>query len=70
MDTAVIADAILAWLLDPSHDLLLLTGMATMITAFTPTPDPNTVIGKMYKVIEVLAGIIGKAKQTGLPPAQ
>lgn len=35
---------------------------AQLITIFTPTPNPATVIGKIYKVIESLAGLVGQAK--------
>lgn len=39
--------------------------LASAICALTPTPPPNTVWGKVYKVIEFLAINIGKAKQPG-----
>ena len=37
--------------------------VASLITASTKTPDPNTKLGKAYKVIEVLALVFGKAKK-------
>lgn len=37
--------------------------VASLITAGTKTPDPNTKWGKAYKVIEVLALVFGKAKK-------
>jgi len=36
---------------------------ASSITALTPTPKEGTFLGKVYKVIEVLALNIGKAKE-------
>jgi hypothetical protein len=37
--------------------------LASAICAITPTPDPKTTWGKVYKFIELLALNIGKAKQ-------
>jgi hypothetical protein len=37
------------------------------IVALTQTPDPTTVAGKLYKVLELLALVIGKAKQVAKP---
>lgn len=50
--------------------LALLNVSAQIITIITPTPDPTTRVGKAYKIIETIAGIVGKAKDTGIPPAQ
>ena len=36
--------------------------LASAICAVTPTPPPDTFWGKVYKVIEVLAINVGKAK--------
>ena len=36
--------------------------IASLITAGTKTPDPATKLGKVYKVIEVLALVVGRAK--------
>jgi hypothetical protein len=36
---------------------------ASAITALTPTPDPSTKLGKLYKIIELLALVVGKAKR-------
>jgi len=30
-------------------------------------PDPDTILGKVYKVVEFLSLTIGKAKETGKP---
>ena len=37
-----------------------LHGLALVIVNITPTPVDNQVYGKLYKVIEVLAGIVTK----------
>lgn len=42
---------------------------ASAITAVTPTPNPDTTLGKAYKVLDVLAVNVLKAKQTGVTPA-
>lgn len=44
----------------------IITGVvcaASIICALTPTPKDDQMIGKLYKVIELLAINIGKAKQ-------
>jgi len=41
--------------------------IASLIIAGTKTPDPNTVLGKIYKAVEFLSLTIGKAKETGKP---
>lgn len=37
--------------------------IASIVTAATPTPAPDTTLGKIYKLIEVLALVIGRAKR-------
>jgi len=37
--------------------------VAQVVCALTPTPADDNVLGKVYRVIEGLAGIVGKAKQ-------
>ena len=44
--------------------------VASVIVAGTKTPDPNTVMGKIYKVVEWASLTFGKAKQTGDKPAK
>ena len=44
-----------------------INGAATIITIITPNPDPNTPLGKAYRILEVLAGLLGHAKDTGAP---
>lgn len=41
---------------------------ASGICALTPTPNPNTTLGKAYRIVEVLGLLVGKAKQTGIVP--
>jgi hypothetical protein len=41
---------------------------ASLFTALTPTPDPNTTWGKVYRVIEMAALLTQKAKQSGMIP--
>jgi hypothetical protein len=38
---------------------------ASAITALTPTPSDDTVVGKLYKVLDFLALNFGKAKDKG-----
>ncbi|MGG7565656.1 hypothetical protein ACQ5SO_05775 [Rhodovulum sp. DZ06] len=40
--------------------------VASVIAAFTPTPRDDTFIGKLYRLIELLAVNVGRAKET--PP--
>jgi hypothetical protein len=44
--------------------------IASAVCAATPTPNPNTRIGKIYRVIETAALLVGRAKNTGLVPQQ
>ena len=46
--------------------LFVVTTVASAICALTPTPPPDSALGKLYKVVEVLAGFAGKAKDSGL----
>jgi hypothetical protein len=44
--------------------LLALHGAAIAIVNLTPTPKDDAIVGKVYRVIEVFAGILGvKAKE-------
>lgn len=45
--------------------LTAVTTIASIICAATHTPDPNTKLGKAYKLLEFLAVNFGKAKHTG-----
>lgn len=37
--------------------------VASVITAATETPKPETTLGKIYKILEIIALVIGKAKK-------
>lgn len=41
--------------------------VASAFVAATPTPNPKTVWGKIYKGIETAALLIGRAKDSGVP---
>ena len=40
-----------------------IVSVASVITASTETPKPETVLGKLYKILELLALVVGKAKK-------
>lgn len=46
----------------------LVISVASGVCAATPTPDPNTAWGKVYRAIEFLGLLVGKAKEEGLIP--
>lgn len=51
---------------DPERILTVATSVVTIasiITTATDTPAPETFLGKLYKIIEALAIVVGKAKQ-------
>ena len=59
-------DAIQPYLDYGVHGIAILGSIvliASLITAGTKTPDPATKLGKVYKVIEVLALVVGRAKE-------
>ncbi len=65
MNTIQFLSAVLDWLLaDPAHIVVA----ASIIAALTPTPDPGSIGGKLYKVVDLLALNILRAKEGG--PAQ
>ena len=39
--------------------------VASLLVAGTKTPAPDSVLGKIYKVLEFLSLTVGKAKETG-----
>ena len=41
---------------------LAIHAAASAITALTPTPKDDTIVRRIYKVIETLALVVGKAK--------
>lgn len=45
--------------------------LASLITAATPTPRPDSWLGRAYRVVEVVGLVVGKTKESGLvPPAK
>ena len=40
--------------------------VASIIAAVTPTPDDDNLLGKLYKIIDILALNIGKAKDVAV----
>lgn len=42
---------------------LAIHAAASIVVSLTPTPSDDKFVGKLYKVIETLALVIGKAKQ-------
>lgn len=52
------------------HDLnrylevaLAIHAACSAVAALTPTPSDDKLVGKLYKVIEILGLVIGRAKQ-------
>lgn len=43
----------------------LVVAGASAITALTKTPKPNTWRARLYKVLEILALVVGRAKEEG-----
>lgn len=39
--------------------------LASAITAMTPTPEDDKWVAKVYKIVEMLALVVGKAKHSG-----
>lgn len=65
MTTMQFLMSVLGWLqADPSHVMVA----ASAIAMITPTPDPKTPFGKVYKVLDVLALNVLHAKETGVTP--
>jgi hypothetical protein len=61
---------ILAQFLPNANWFAVITALITLasaITAATPTPAPGTPLAMFYKLIELLALNIGRAKDTGIP---
>jgi hypothetical protein len=65
MDISAILDLLSPQAKSLLGGLLALSFVLSQIISNTKTPDPTTVWGKVYKVLEILAGIYGQAKQTG-----
>ena len=45
--------------------LLLAHFGCSLFTAATPTPDPKSLLGRLYRGIELVALVAGRAKDTG-----
>tara|TARA_R100000808_G_C2155447_1_gene168004 strand:- start:22303 stop:22491 length:189 start_codon:yes stop_codon:yes gene_type:complete len=56
----------MSWILEHRNELIgIITGIVTVasaIAALTPTPKDDTIVGKLYKVVDFLAINVGKAK--------
>jgi len=54
------------WIIEHKDALIgIITGVvavASAIAALTPTPKDDTIVGKIYKVLDMLALNVGKAK--------
>lgn len=54
------------WVVDIGIIFLGISWVFSQFCARTTTPDPSTKWGRVYKVIEFIGGIYGKAKQAGI----
>jgi hypothetical protein len=62
MNSVQFVESIVNWLLaDPAHIVVA----ASIVAALTPTPDPNSLAGKLYRVIDLIAFNVLRAKQAG-----
>lgn len=62
MTTLDFINQVLDWeLADPTH----IIATAGAFAALTPTPDPNSPLGKIYKIVEIFALNFLNAKDTG-----
>jgi hypothetical protein len=50
-------------LLDYINAITALVAACSAITALTPTPKDDKIIGKLYKLLEIGALVIGNAKK-------
>lgn len=48
--------------------LLALVVAAKGVVALTPTPADDKIVGKLYKVLEMIALVVGKAKDKPVQP--
>jgi len=62
MTTPQFINGLLDWLLaDPTH----IVAAASVLAATTPTPDPETWAGKLYRVVDIFAVNVLHAKDAG-----
>tara|TARA_R100000805_G_C3566013_1_gene73395 strand:- start:345 stop:527 length:183 start_codon:yes stop_codon:yes gene_type:complete len=56
----------MTWILENKEALIgiitSVVAVASAIAALTPTPKDDTIVGKIYKVVDLLALNVGKAK--------
>lgn len=56
----------MTWILENKEALIgiitSVVAVASAIAALTPTPKDDTIVGKVYKVVDLLALNVGKAK--------
>ena len=56
----------MSWILEHKEALIsIITGVvavASAIAALTPTPKDDTIVGKIYKFVDMLSLNVGKAK--------
>lgn len=45
--------------------LTTISVLASLVTALTPTPRDDILLGKLYKIIEALGLVLGRAKDKG-----
>jgi len=66
MNSVQFVTAVADWLLaDPAHIVLA----ASIVAALTPTPPADSLGGKLYRIVDLLALNVLKAKETGLSAA-
>jgi hypothetical protein len=67
MNTLQFGLAVLDWLqADPSHIVVA----ASVVAAVTPTPTPGTIYARLYKIVDLFAANVFRAKDTGVTAAQ
>jgi len=54
-------DQIITWLSDPAHIVVV----ASVVSAIVPTPAPDTNLGKLYHIVDLLAVNVLHAKDKG-----
>tara|TARA_R110002167_G_scaffold54833_9_gene156182 strand:+ start:968 stop:1153 length:186 start_codon:yes stop_codon:yes gene_type:complete len=60
----------MSWILENKEALISIitavVAVASAVAALTPTPKDDTIVGKIYKVVDMLALNVGKAKDTSV----
>ena len=60
----------MSWILENKEALISIitavVAVASAVAALTPTPKDDNIVGKIYKVIDMLALNVGKAKDTSV----